>query len=503
MSKQFGGVYALKDVDLDIRRGEVHGLVGANGAGKSTLIRCLAGVTTPDHGSVSVDGTEMSGGSTREAEKAGLAFIHQELNLVPHFTAIQNILLGVPKVTRLGIIDWKASSAPARAAADRIGITFSLDARVDGLSVGDRWLVMIAKALVRDAKMIAMDEPTASLSDHESQQLFSVIRDLAAHDVAVLYVSHRLDEVLNLSDRVTVFRDGSVTHRAVRGELDKPGLIRAIVGREVEALPPAEATINRSESPLFEARGVAGGPLVHDVSFRLYRGEVLGFGGLVGAGRTELARLAFGADRLESGSFHLDDAHLRSGSVTVAIANGIGLVPEERRSQGLMLEKSVAYNINVAVTRTLRSISWLPFISAQRSRDRAERLVAQLAIKTSSVNQTVGSLSGGNQQKALIARWLTPSVKVLFLDEPSRGVDIGARQEIHRSIRDLATSGVGTVVISSDNEELVALCDRVIVMCEGRVAGEVSGQELTESRIIELSYNHTETYTENARGDQS
>lgn len=490
IGKHFGGAYALRDVDLEIHRGEVHGLVGANGAGKSTLIRCLAGVTVPDHGTVTVGGVALDGGSPREAETAGLAFIHQELNLVPHFSALQNILLGVPKVTRLGIIDWKASSAPAREAAERIGIGFPLERRVDSLSVGDRWLVMIAKALVRDARMIAMDEPTASLSDLESQQLFSVIRDLASRGVAVLYVSHRLDEVLDLSDRVTVFRDGRVTHRSLRGELDKPGLIRAIVGRDIVALPSSEAVVDRRSAPVFEAREVSGGPLVHGVSFSLYRGEVLGFGGLVGAGRTELARLAFGADRLESGTFMLNGVELATGSVTTAIRSGIGLVPEERRSQGLMLEKSVAYNINIAVSRSLRSVSWLPWLSDRKSRARAERLVRQLAIKVSTVTQTVASLSGGNQQKALIARWLTPSVKLLFLDEPSRGVDIGARQEIHRAIRELAQSGVGTVVISSDNEELVALCDRVVVMCEGRVTGELSGSDITEARLIELSYDH-------------
>ena len=262
LGKHFAGEVALRDVDMGIARGEVHGLVGANGAGKSTLIRCLAGVTVPDEGKILIDGEELRSGSPQASEKAGLAFIHQELNLVPHFSALENMLLGAPKATRLGLIDWKRSSRPARAAAERVGIKFPLDARVSDLSVGERWLVMISKALVREASLIAMDEPTAALSGPESEQLFSIIRDLATSGVAILYVSHRLDEVLDLCDRITVFRDGRVVDRAARGSLDKRGLIRAIVGHDVKG---AEARrriqADRSGVPLFSARDVARGAL--------------------------------------------------------------------------------------------------------------------------------------------------------------------------------------------------------------------------------------------------
>jgi len=494
LSKQFGGAHALRDVDVDIHSGEVHGLVGANGAGKSTLIRCLAGVTAPDSGTITLAGEEISISSPREAEKAGLAFIHQELNLVPHFTAIENILLGAPKEKRLGMIDWKRSRRLAREAADRIGVGFSLDRRVDELSVAEQWLVMISKALVRNSSMIAMDEPTASLSDQESNHLFRVTRDLAASGVAILYVSHRLDEVLKLSDRITVFRDGRVTDRAVRGQLDKAGLIRAIVGQDVEKPSRERHTgVDRTATSLFSARGVAGAPRVRDVSFELYRGEVLGIGGLVGAGRSELAKLAFGAGKLDGGEFRLEGRPLKPGSIPRAVTNGVGLVPEERRSEGLMLDKSVAYNMNIAVLKQLRSVPSLPFVSRGKSRARAQRLIEQLSIKTPSPSQTIGSLSGGNQQKALIARWLTPDVKVLFFDEPSRGVDIGARHEIHEAIRSLAADGIGTIVISSDVEELAVLCDRIVVMCEGVVSGELVGDEISEKRIIELSYAHLQS----------
>ena len=365
LGKQFAGETALADVDIDIARGEVHGLVGANGAGKSTLIRCLAGVTVPDRGAIWVDGQELKAGSPQASEKAGLAFIHQELNLVAHFSALQNMLLGVPKATRLGLIDWKRSSGRAKAAAERVGIKFSLETKVSELSVAERWLVTISKALVREASVIAMDEPTAALSGPESEQLFSIVRDLTAHGVAILYVSHRLDEVLGLCDRITVFRDGRVVGRAARGDLDKKGLIRAIVGHDVRSGEGRRRTAaDRTGVPLFSARGVRRGAAVKDVSFDVFRGEILALGGLVGAGRTEVARLAFGVDRLQGGHFEVEGKPVSIESETQAIALGIALVPEERRSQGLMLEQSVGFNVNIASLDAFRSIGALPFLSS-------------------------------------------------------------------------------------------------------------------------------------------
>ena len=349
LGKQFAGETALADVDIDIAPGEVHGLVGANGAGKSTLIRCLAGVTVPDKGTIWVDGGELKAGSPQASEKAGLAFIHQELNLVPHFSALQNMLLGAPKATRLGLIDWKRSSGGAKAAAEKVGIRFPLETKVSELSVAERWLVMISKALVREASVIAMDEPTAALSGPESEQLFSIVRDLTAHGVAILYVSHRLDEVLGLCDRITVFRNGRVVERATRGDLDKKGLIRAIVGHDVKSGEGRRRTMaDRTRVPLFSARGVRRGVAVKSVSFDVFRGEILALGGLVGAGRTEVARLAFGADRLQGGHFEVEGKPVSIDNETKAIALGIALVPEERRSQGLMLEQSVGFNVNIA-----------------------------------------------------------------------------------------------------------------------------------------------------------
>ena len=489
LGKHFAGEIALHDVDMEIRRGEVHGLVGANGAGKSTLIRCLAGVTVPDHGTIAVAGAELRAGSPQAAEKAGLAFIHQELNLVPHFNAIENILLGAPKVTRLGMIDWKRSSVSARAAAKRVGIKFSLEKRVSELSTAERWLVMISKALVRKASMIAMDEPTASLSNAETEQLFSIVRDLAADGVAILYVSHRLDEVLDLCDRITVFRDGHVVARATRGDLDKRGLIRAIVGHDIKAGETRRMThIDRTGTPLFSARRLRRGSAVRDISFDVFRGEILALGGLVGSGRTEVARLAFGVDQPEAGHMELDGKALTIDTESTAIKAGIALVSEERRSQGLMPDHSVGFNINVASLGNLRITPGLPFLSFGRMQERAEKLVKQLTIKTPSIASRIAELSGGNQQKAMIARWLGPNIRLLILDEPSRGVDIGAREEIHDVIRELAAKGVGIIVISSDVEELAILADRVVVLHEGKVAGELVGKDIKEARIIALSY---------------
>jgi len=489
LSKHFAGEVALHDVDITFERGEVHGLVGANGAGKSTLIRCLAGVTVADRGHILIGGTELRQGSPQAAEKAGLAFIHQELNLVPHFTVLENMLLGAPKVTRLGLIDWKRSGVGARAAAERVGIKFPLDTKVSELSVGERWLVMIGKALARDAAMIAMDEPTASLSAAESEQLFTIVRDLAADGVAIVYVSHRLDEVLDLCDRITILRDGRVVDQAVRGHLDKRGLIRAIIGHDVGSGEGRRLNeVDRSGMPVLSARNVARGHAVKGVSFDLYRGEILGLGGLIGAGRTEVARLAFGVDRLGGGHFELNGQRLAVENETQAIKQGIALVPEERRSQGLMLDHSVNFNVTLALLKALRSVPGLPFLSSGKMRAQARRLVSELSIKTPSISTKIGALSGGNQQKALIARWLSSHTKVLILDEPSRGVDIGAREEIHGAIRELAQSGVGIILISSDVEELAIIADRVVVLHEGRVTGELVGDEITEAMIIELSY---------------
>jgi ribose transport system ATP-binding protein len=495
LTKAYAGALALAGVDFDVWRGQVHGVVGANGAGKTTLVRSLAGLVAPDAGRIRVGGTEVAITSPQVARRLGLAFIHQELNLVPHFSGLANMLLGRPKRKRLGIVDWRATRRDIQGVLDQLGITFSLDKRADELTVAQRWLLSIGRALVGQATMIAMDEPSASLSSAEVDRLHEVVRDLVAHDVAVIYVSHRLAEVLDLSDTISVFRDGRLTRRATRGDLSREGLVREIIGRDLQPEAAADVAARteqrqehaEEEAALLEVRAINRGHL-RDVSFAVGRGEIVGLGGLVGAGRTEIARIIAGVDRPESGEVLLAGRSRRWRNVGAAVRDGIALVPEERRTEGLFLDRSVAFNLNLADMRPLRYVSWLPLLNGRRARRRARQLSDQLGIRAASISQSVGFLSGGNQQKVLIARWLTRSLKVLVLDELSRGVDVGARAEIHAIVRRLAAEGTSIIAISSEIEELVEFCDRIVVLAEGRVAGEVRGDAMTQANVLSLCY---------------
>jgi ribose transport system ATP-binding protein len=495
LTKAYAGAQALAGVDFDVWRGQVHGLVGANGAGKTTLVRCLAGLVAPDAGTIRVGGMEVEITSPQVARRFGLAFIHQELNLVPHFSGLANILLGRPKRKRLGIVDWRATRRDIQGVLDQLGISFSLEKRVDELSVAQRWLLSIGRALVGKATMIAMDEPTASLSSVEADRVHEVVRDPVAQDIGVIYVSHRLAEVLDLSDTISVFRDGRLTRRATRGDLSRESLVREIIGRDLQPEAAADAAARAEqrqehadrERPLLEVRAVSLGRL-RNVSFTVGRGEIVGLGGLVGAGRTEVARIIAGVDRPESGEVLLDGRARRWGSIGAAVRDGVALVPEERRTEGLFLDRSVAFNLNLADMRPLRHVSWLPLLNRRRARRRARQLSEQLGIKAASISQSVGSLSGGNQQKVLIARWLTRDLNVLVLDEVSRGVDVGARSEIHAIVRRLAANGTSIIAISSEIEELVEFCDRIVVLAEGRVAGEVQGDTMTQAKVLSLCY---------------
>ena len=497
LCKHFGGVQAIHNVDFDVAEGAVHGLVGANGAGKSTFIRCLAGLVTPDDGVIRVGGDAVSITSPEVARRLRFAFIHQELNLVPQFNALENMLLGAPKRKRAGMIDWRAGRERVMPTVDRLGINFSLDTPVSKLSVAERWLVSIGRALVDEARLIAMDEPTASLSLAESERLYEVVRELSRSGVAILYVSHRLAEVIALCDNITVFRNGRVVRRASRGDLTRASLIEEIVGREIRpelADDTLQTMRRRSDAPKqvrVEVQGLGGSRgarAVRDVSFMIGKGEVLGLAGLVGAGRTELARLLVGADRPDTGRVLVDGREIRLTNPARAKRAGIALLPEERRSEALLLERSVAFNLNMAEFRLLRWVRWLPFISGRLATRQASSLARLLDIKTTSVDIPVGTLSGGNQQKVVIGRWLTRERRLLVLDELSRGVDVGARAEIHRILRDLAEKGSSILAISSELEELVELCDRIVVMAEGRLVGEVAGKNMTYENVLALCY---------------
>jgi ribose transport system ATP-binding protein len=486
VTKSYGGAQALRGVSLSIAPGEVHGLVGANGAGKSTLIKILAGLTEPDGGEILVDGQPSAIGSPHRANELGMSFIHQELAFVPGMTVLENIMLGLPKKTRFGMVDWPAIARDVAPIAKRVGVTAPLHMTAKGLSTAENWLINITRALVRKARLIVMDEPTASLSASECQKLFAIIRDLSASGVAVLYVSHRLDEILDLCGRVTVFRDGRSVAELAGPQLTRPALVEAIVGA-VEHLPKARREVTKSEIVL-SVRGLKRLPKVIEADLDLHRGEVLGIAGLVGAGRSELARLLYGADLPDAGTMLLEGRPYAPRTPAAAVRAGLGLVPEERRTDGLLLTKSVAFNISLTNLNAILSSAMLPFISSRKRAVMADGIIRDLSVKARSPDQPVGRLSGGNQQKVVIGRWLQSKPKVLILDEPTRGVDIGARGEIHRLIRDLAAEGMAVLVISSEPDELPDLCDRALVMAEGRIVRELSGKAVTRKAIIEASY---------------
>jgi ribose transport system ATP-binding protein len=488
LSKRFGAIHALSGVSLEVRPGEIHGLVGANGAGKSTLVKTLAGLHAPDQGEVLLDGRPVTIKNPQHAGELGLEFIHQELNLVPKFTGRQNMTLGVSPTRGPGLMDWSRMRAQTEEVARRLDITFSLDVPVEKLSVAERWLISIGRALVRKARLIAMDEPTASLSGAEADRLFRIVRELAADGVAILYVSHRLDEITSLCSRVTVFKDGRNVAAFDRASMNKADIIRAIVGGDVATLSAPKSQANGS-AVVLQVKGLRREPAIHDLSFEVHAGEVLGLAGLVGAGRTETARILFGADKAHGGEMLLDGKPYAPSGTHEAVKAGIFLVPEERRSQGLILRESVAFNVDLPSWRLMQVAPVVPIVSKRKGARLAANAVESLRIKTESVQTPVSKLSGGNQQKVVMGKWLGRKTRVLILDEPTRGVDVGARAEIHRIIRELADQGIAVIVISSEFQEL-ADCNRVLVMADGRVVGELTSGEISEEAILHQCYSH-------------
>ncbi|HEY4452121.1 MAG TPA: sugar ABC transporter ATP-binding protein [Solirubrobacteraceae bacterium] len=487
IAKTFGVVQALRGVDLEIYPGEVHGLIGANGAGKSTLIRVLAGVVAPDAGALEIDGQPTPIADPRDSTELGFQFLHQELNLVPKFDALHNMSLGLVGRSRFGLADRARTFKRARTVAAEIGLDFPLDTPVDDLPVAQQWLVALGRSLMRRARLIAFDEPTASLSAKEAEKLFSIIARMKQDGIAVLYVSHRLEEIELLSDRVTAFRDGRVVARFRPHEITRGTLIEAITGGEADATSVAPAQDAEAGAVVLGARGLVRRPAVMGVSLDLRAKEIAGVAGLVGAGRTELARLLFGADRPEEGELFLDGKQIRVRSPADANRLGIGLVPEERRSQALFLDKDATFNINIAAGPSLRVARRGNLISMRRARAQARTTAERVDLRPPNVDTTVRKLSGGNQQKLALGRWLLGRRRVLILDEPTRGVDVGARSQIHRMLRALAEDGMALLVISSDFEELLS-CDRVLVMHLGRIVEELRGEAITQARMLRAAY---------------
>ena len=490
VSKTFPGVKALNDVQLKAWGGEVLALMGENGAGKSTLMKILSGAYQADAGGeIKIDGTAVQIGDPIAAKQHGIAIIYQELSLAPNLTVAENIYLGVEAHTR-GIVDRKAMYDGSRPVLERLGAPFGPQTLVGTLSIAEQQLVEIARALHSKSKILVLDEPTTALSSRETERLFALIRQLRSEGIALVYISHRMAEVYELSDRVSVLRDGSYVGTIERAELTADALVKMMVGRDLSSFYKKEHDPHGSRGPvILEVKGVTdGGRRVKPCSFQLHEGEVLGIAGLVGSGRTELARLIYGADLKAGGEVFLDGKAVDIKRPKDALDLGLAYLTEDRKRLGLFLDMSCGENINVGVIdRDARGWGVLNLATAKR---RAEAAFKALRVRAASPLVGVGSLSGGNQQKVLLSRWLEIGPKVLILDEPTRGVDIGAKSEIYRIIDELAQKGIGVIVISSELPEIIGTCDRVLVMREGQIEGSVGGpggQPITQENIMALA----------------
>ena len=480
--KRYGDVVAVNGADFTLAAGEVHALVGENGAGKSTLMKILAGAIDRDGGSVLFDGIETELGSPADSIARGVGMIPQALQLVPGMTVAENIVLGAePEVPGTPFLDRAASARIATDVLSQLGETMDLAAPVSGLSIARRQIVEIARAISRKVRILALDEPTAALSPNEISGLFRLIGRLKTEGVGIIYISHRLDEVLQIADRVTVLRDGAVVASVTAAKLDRAAMIRLMVGRELDGAK-GRAPVH-AEDELLRLEDVSGGRL-RGIDLVLRRGEILGIAGLVGAGRTELTRLIFGADPRSGGRMFLGGHKVDPLSPREAIDLGIGLLTEDRDRLGLVPSMNVRENITLA---SLRGFCRGPFVTKSREVSAARGHAERLRIKTPSVEAEVAALSGGNRQKVVLARWLETRSKVLIFDEPTAGVDVGARQEIWALAGDLAAEGRGVIVVSSDLDELLAICDRIVVMCEGRIAGELTASSASRGAIMALA----------------
>lgn len=479
VSKKFPGVVAVDGVNLEIMPGEVHVIAGENGAGKSTLMKLLSQVERPTEGTIEVLGKPVEFRGPRYAQELGVAMVHQEFALAPHLSVAENLFLG-REPTRFGLVDRRTMRRRAEGLLEKVGMKTDPDKLVSTLTVAGQQRVEIAKAVDGDPKVVIMDEPTATLAEKEIEELFSVIRDLTGRGIAILYISHKLDEIFRISDRVTVMRDGKVVDTLPTSELDEEGLVRLMVGREIGNLyPKPEVEIGEV---VLKVSGISRGRVLQDCSFEVRAGEILGFAGLVGAGRTELARAVFGADRRDSGTVEIDGKEMKLKNPQQGIDAGVGYLTEDRKGEGLALELGIDKNITLA-SLPMR----VGFISLDRERQTAHRCRDELNIRTPSVRRKVRVLSGGNQQKVVVAKWLETRGRVLFFDEPARGIDVGAKAEMFGLIGDLASQGRAIVLISSYLPELLNMCDRILVMHEGRVAGEIERPEFSEERIVALA----------------
>jgi rhamnose transport system ATP-binding protein len=479
VSMAFGAVRALQDVSIDLHGGEIHALAGENGAGKSTLVKILAGVHRPDEGRVLLDGNPQDFRGPGDAQQAGVAVIYQEPTLFPDLSVAENIFMGRQPRAGFGRIDRRALRTATAGLFERLGVSLDPDRPARGLSIADQQIVEIAKALSRDARVLVMDEPTAALSGNEVARLFTVARTLREQGCALLFISHRLEEIFELCQRVTTLRDGRLIATEELEGITPDDLVQRMVGRELDTLYPKQDT-TVGEAVLKVERLTREGVFT-DVSFEVRAGEIVALAGLVGAGRSEVARAVFGVDRYDAGSVTVGGRRLPGGSPTAAMSAGIALVPEDRRQQGLVMDGSIERNIGLT---TLRALRRGPLVSRKAERDRAADWAIRLQLKYARLSDAVGVLSGGNQQKVVLAKWLSTEPAVLIVDEPTRGIDVGTKAEVHRLLSELAADGLAVLMISSDLPEVLGMADRVLVMHEGRLAAEIPRDEATEETVV-------------------
>lgn len=484
--KEFPGVLALKDVSLQVKAGEVHALLGENGAGKSTLIKVLGGIYPSDGGDIAIDGKPAVIHSVHDAQKFGISVIHQELVLVPHMTVAENIFLGREPLKKTRVVNRQAMEQAAKKLLDAFDLGIEPYEQVTALTIAQQQMVEIIKSLSFNARILVMDEPTSSLSDRDVNFLFDTIRKLKESGVGIIYISHRMSELKQITDRITVIRDGEYIGTRETQSTTNEELISMMVGRQLTSY--YTRTHGNPQEKVLEVRGLSDGKLLKDISFELRKGEILGFAGLVGAGRSEVMKCLFGIDAYTSGEIYIEDEKVQIKNPNDAMRLGLALVPESRKKEALFLEQSVMFNTTL---KTLNTFIKGIFVNRDREEAITREYVDKMSIKTPSYQQIVQNLSGGNQQKVVIGRWLATKPKILILDEPTRGVDVGAKAEIYAIMNDLVSQGVAIIMISSELPEVINMSDRVIVMCSGRIVTCLPREELTQERIMHFATQHT------------
>lgn len=477
--KAFGSNKVLKGVDFNLRSGEIHALMGENGAGKSTLMNILTSIHTKDQGSIEIDGVEVEFKNAKDAEDHGISFIHQELNIWPNLTILENLFLSKEVKGKFGFIDKSAMEKIARQKCEEIGIDIPLKSVASACSVGQQQMTEIIRALMTDAKVLIMDEPTAALTDRETEKLFELMKKLRKNGTAIVYISHRMEEVFALSDRITVMRDGISVSTKNTKDTSYDQVVKDMVGRELTSHFPKRQT--KTGKLVMEVKNLTHKPFFQDISFDLKKGEILGVAGLMGAGRTEIMRSIFGVDKHDSGQLFLNGKEIHITKPEQAIKNGIGIITEDRKEEGLILDFSIHNNISLP---SIDTFAPKVFIKTQDEKDFTKMLAERLKVKMASINNRVGSLSGGNQQKVVIAKWIGLGPKVLIMDEPTRGIDVGAKREIYELMNELTDRGVSIIMVSSDLPEVLGMSDRILVIHEGKVGGIIDSKEANQELVM-------------------